>query len=523
MTRIPSHPGSTRPLPAPGLFQGAFFRASLALLALQVTSSPVAALEPRSSTEPDVLNESAEVTRVVDAWGEHGGMDLHFTLGYQRTWKRATVLRETQDPSVDARADGGSAEVAVARFTENTSRLNLRADLGLWRNLGLIVKLPIVLSTSATLEARGAGAAALDATAGVPFFSLPFGSPNRSGVEYLGVGVDWGVLEQGRDPDVPSLLVGAEARFSVSEPMHACGPGPLAEGETTAARRCSYPADINRNNVDGEFPVELASGSIDSLEGNFPSAGRRGGVSRGTTAIELHAAVSRRLRQLEPYMTFGVMFELPNDASDFGPDRAWKRGPPAQGRLSLGTEFMPWELVEQYQRLSIDFRLMGTYRTEGEDYSELFDALGSSGATSYRRPTFAGYVENPDPGSRAAVPSVVDANSERVYPTGLTRVEAHGSYALRLAARWQAGEYVHFDMGGALAFTEKHFITLGRPCDAARDVAIQNAGPCVGPDAVGALGAPNPSYRPETDQPGQRFLVDTARSIDAWVGATVMF
>jgi hypothetical protein len=515
-------PEATSQAPARRLLPRVLPRAGLGLLATAV-ALPATALEPRSSTEPDVLSETADVTRVVDAWGERGGMDLHFTLGYQRTWKRASLLRETQDPAVDARADGGTLQVPVAHFSENTSRLNLRADLGLWRDLALIVKLPIVLSTSTTLEARGVGAAALDAMPGVPLFSLPFGSPNRSGVEYLGVGVDWGVLNQSLDPEVPSVLVGVEARFSVSEPMHACGPAPLAEGQTDATTRCSYPADINRNNVDDEFPVDLASGRIDSLEGEFPNERRRGGVSRGTTALDLHAAVSRRFGQIEPYMTFGVMIELPDADSDFGPDRAWKRGPPTQGRLSVGAEFMPWELVEQYQRLSIDVRLAGTYRSEGDDYSELFDALGSSAAPSYRQPNFAGYVENPDLSSRAAVPSVVDPSSERVFPTGLTRVEAHGSYALRLGARWQAGEYVHFDVGGALAFTEKHFITLGRPCDAGRDVAGQNAGPCAGPDGGGALGAPDPSYRPETDQPGQRFVVGTARSVDAWVGATVMF
>jgi hypothetical protein len=535
MTRPPPHSGrSPHPSlpevvlavgssPAPRGPRRSAPRACLGSLALALTASPAGALEPRSSTEPDVLSETADVTRVVDAWGERGGMDLHFTLGYQRTWKRATLLRETQSPAIDARADGGTLQVPVARFSENTSRLNLRADLGLWRNLALIVKLPIVLSTSTTLEACGVGAAALDATPGVPLFSLPFGSPNRSGVEYLGVGVDWGVLDQSLDADLPSVLVGAEARFSVSEPMHACGPAPLAEGQTDATTRCTYPADINRNNVDGEYPVELASGRIDSLEGKFPTERRRGGVSRGTTALDLHAAVSRRFGQMEPYLTFGVLFELPDAGSDFGRDREWKTGPPAQGRVSVGAEFMPWELVEQYQRLSIDVRLAGTYRSEGEDYSELFDALGSSGAPSYRQPSFAGYIENPDASNRAAVPSVLDASSERVFPTGLTRVGAHGSYALRLAARWQAGEYVHFDVGGALAFTEKHFITLGQPCDAGRVVARQTAGPCAGPDGGAPVGAPNPSYRPETDQPGQRFVVGTARSVDAWVGATVMF
>jgi hypothetical protein len=492
-----------------------------ALAASGLAARRAAAVEPRSLSEPDVLRDPAEVTRVVDAWQDGGGMDLHFTLGYQHTWKRATILRETQDPGLDARAAQGTLRLPVARFAEQTSRLNVRAELGLYRDLALIVRVPIVLSSSVTLEARGAGAAALDAAPGVPLFQLPFGSPNRSGVEYLGVGVDWGILNQGRDGLSPSLLVGAEGRFSVSEPMHACGRAPSADSTQPARMRCTYPSDINRNGVGGEYPAD----GVASLEGTLPSEARRAGVSRGTTAIELHAAVSRRFAQLEPYLVLGAALELPVDASDFASDRPWNEHPPLQGHVSLGTEIVPWELVEQYQRVSLDLRLVGTYRSAGQDYSELFDALGSSAAVSYRRPNFAGYRANPDESSRAAVPSVVDPSSERVFATGLTEVAAHGSYALRLAARWQAGQYVHFVAGGAYALIQKHLITLGRPCDAARPATPESAGPCAPGGVYGpsASGSPDPSYRAETDQPGRRFLVDTARSIDAWVGATVMF
>ncbi len=492
----------------------------LAASALLAGGRDATAIEPRSSTEPDVLREPADVTQVVDAWDERGGIDLHFTLGYQQTWKRATILRETQNPAVVASAAGGTARVPVARAAESTSRLNVRAELGLYRDLALILRVPIVLSSSVTLEPKGAAAAALDGAPGVPLFSVPFGSPNRSGVEYLAAGVDWGILNQGRDGLSPSLLVGVEGRFAISEPMHACGPGPLGEGETSAATRCTYPADINRNTVGGEYPASLGDGGT-SLEGELPGERRRAGVSRGTTGIDLHAAISRRFAWLEPYMAFAASIELPNADSDFAADRPWNDGPPRQAQLSLGTELVPWELVEQFQRLSMDVRLTGTLRSAGQDYSELFDALGSSGAVSYRRPNFAGYMLNPDTGSRAAVPSVVDPSSERVFPTGLTDVEAHGAWALRFAARWQAGKYVHFDAGGAFALIQKHFITLGRPCDASRAVSAESAGPCA--VGEGASGAPDPSFRPETDQPGRRFLVDTARSIDAWVGATVMF
>lgn len=499
------------------VFPGEFALAlGAALAAVALAASPAAAVEPRSLSEPDVLRDPAEVTRVVDAWQDGGGVDLHFTLAYQHNWKRANILREARDP-----ADGGSTTVVVAGFSENTSRLHVRAELGLYHDLALILRVPIVLSNSVSLEARGAGAAALDGAPGVPLFGLPFNSPNRSGVEFLGVGVDWGVLNQGRDGASPSLLVGAEARLSVSEPMHACGPAAsAAEGSDGAPTRCTYPADIDRDGAGGGFP----SDELGSLEGQL-SGERRAGVGRGTTGVELHAALSRRFAWIEPFLVFAASLELPVAASDFASDRPWNENPPLQGRFSLGTEIVPWELVEQYQRISFELRLTGTYRSAGQDYSELFDALGSSSAITYRRPNFAGYRANPDEGSRAAVPSVVDPASERVFPTGLTRVGAHGAYALRLAARWQAGQYVHFDAGGALALIDQHALTLGRPCDASRPVSIERAGPCAPGGVYGpsASGAPDPSYRAETDQPGRRFLVDTARSIDAWVGATVMF
>jgi len=493
----------------------------VAVAAVLLPPNPAAAIEPRSLSEPDVLRDPAEVTRVVDAWQDGGGMDLHFTLAYQHNWKRATILRETRLPDVAAGAGERSAVVPVARFSENTSRLNVRAELGLYHDLALILRVPIVLSNSVSLEASGLGAAALDAAPGDPLFTLPFSSPNRSGVEYLGVGVDWGILNQGRDGLSPSLLVGAEGRLSVlSEPMHACGRGAPTAAAASAPMRCTYPADINRNGVGGEYPSELGS-----LEGALPTEPRRAGVGRGTTGIELHAAISRRFAWLEPFLVLSASFELPVEASDFDGARPWNENPPVQGRFSLGTEIVPWELVEQFQRISFDLRLTGTYRSAGLDYSELFDALGSSAAISYRRPSFAGYRANPDESNRAAVPSVVDGGSQRVFPTGLTEVGAHGSYALRLAARWQAGQYVHFDAGGALTLIGEHLITLGRPCDASRPAAAERAGPCAPGGVYGpsASGSPDPSYRAETDQPGRRFLVDTARSIDAWVGATVMF
>ena len=92
---------------------------SLVAAALGVTvmiQNPLAhAAEPRSATEPDVLREPAAITRVVDAWDERGSIDLHFTLGYEHRWKRATLLRE-----LPVSATPGGATQRVASFAENT-------------------------------------------------------------------------------------------------------------------------------------------------------------------------------------------------------------------------------------------------------------------------------------------------------------------------------------------------------------------------------------------------------------------
>jgi hypothetical protein len=484
----------------------------------QLWSPPSAAIEPRSLTEPDVLREPAAVTHVVDAFDGPGGVDLHFTLEYRHSWKRATILREV--PAATS-ADGKSP---LADYSESTSRLDLRAELGLFHDLALIVQLPIILSSRRDLSGRTGAEALLDGAPGEPLFSLPSSSPNRSGVEYLGVGVDWGILNQWRDAAQPTLLVGAEARFAVSEPMHACGPAPGTEAGGSAMR-CAQPADIDRNGVGGEYVTLVQPGRSISLEGDFPAGGRRAGVSRGTTALSLRALVSRRFQYLEPYLGFAALFEVANQNSDFRTDGPGSANPPTRGSFSLGSELMPWEVVEQFQRLSFDGRLTATYHSEGQDYSELFDALGSSGAPSFRRPNFASYVANTDPATQAAFPSVVDPDSERVFPTGLTRVQAHGSYAARLRARWQAGRYVHFDLGGALTLTQAHSLTLGEACAPGGPSELARAGPClVGvAGAQRVLGAPDPAFRPQISQPGRRFSVGTATTLDAWVGATVMF
>src|SRR5690606_6711289 len=142
---------------------------------------------------------------------------------------------------------------------------------------------------------------ALRGAPGEQLFSLPFKSPTRSGIEYLALGLDFGLMNQARDATKPTWVIGFEGRFDIDEPMHACNENPAA-GQV----KCADPGDIDRDGTpDG------------GLEGNF-SGSREPGVSRGVTALEGHVYLSRRVKYIEPYGGFRALFEFQNGGSDYG-------------------------------------------------------------------------------------------------------------------------------------------------------------------------------------------------------------
>jgi hypothetical protein len=325
-------------------------------------------------------------------------------------------------------------------------------------------------------------------------------------------------MNQYRDSTKPSWVVGVEGRFSVSEPMHACNDHPQA-GQV----KCAAPGDVNRNgsynqdmvDATGRYPLERGGGS------------RQPGVSRGTTGLELHTYVSKRIKYIEPYSGFRALFEFPNAGSDFGLTDL--RGnlvnhPPLQGTFLIGTAVIPWEVRSEHQRLTFDLRLEATYRSEGRDYNELFDALGSSSAASIRMPNYSAYTK---PAAGSTGTSALDPNSERVYFTGLVDTQQYLITRYSFGITYQLNEYIKFGVGTALNHIQSHFLTFDQPCNASLNGALQESGPCRGRTDVGsnwqATGIPNPNYRAVINAPGRRFLVDGSTGFDGWLNATAMF
>jgi hypothetical protein len=482
--------------------------------------------EPRRVSEPNVLREPAEITQVVDAFDEDNPFDLRLSLGYESSWKSADIRRETSivQPGLSS-GDFVQDNLNVARYKETTSRLNTRADIGLYHDVALVVRMPVILSNERELSNLGGSEAqqsiVLQGAPGEQLFKLPFKSPKRSGIEYLAVGLDAAIMNQARDLTKPTWVVGIEGRFDVSEPMHACNSKPVALNTLGNQVDCANSSDVNRDGVS----------TPSASEGTFSSSTRSAGIARGVTGLELHSYLSRRIKYIEPYGGFRTLFEFQSASSDYGQvdlKGSLVNHPPLRGTMLMGINVIPWEIRDQFQRITLDFRFSGTYVSEGRDYSELFDALGSSDARSLRLPNYSGYRQNPAFASDPTAPrSIVDETSRRVYFTGLTDVQAYGSYALSASFTWQAGQFVKFNVGGTYTLTQGHSITFDQACNPDFDNDINSAGPChstvSGSTSTKATGIPNPNFRKTINDPGHRLRVDDSSQIDAWVNATVMF
>lgn len=477
-------------------------------------------------TTARVMREPGEVVDVIDAFDDDDPFDFAVSVGYQFASKSARILRESPAFEPGLTTGGFTARtMKVGQFVGVSSVLTPRIDVGLYKDLALYATLPITLSDERRIDdLDGSAAKASVVAAGAPgeqLFSLPFRSPNRSGIQYVGVGIDYSILNQARDATKPTWVFGLEARIAAGTPMHAC--------DAAKSPQCAHPGDINRN---GQFDANLTSAGGNPLEAQG-LANREAGVTRGTIGLEFHSAISKRIKYIEPYSAFSALFEFPQSSSDFGQtdlQGALVNHPPIVGTVSLGMMIHPWENRESFGRLTFDFRFDGTYRSEGRDYSELFDALGSSSASSLRQPKWSRYRAcAANEGCSGETISVVDESSQKTYFTGLTVVEPYGSYRASSSVTWRIAEYVKLNLGGAVRFDQAHGISHDQPCNPNFKDNPYESGPChftagssVTPE-IGATGIPNPAYRPTINGIGRRFYVDESMTFEIFARGVVLF
>jgi hypothetical protein len=465
-----------------------------------------AAEEPLTGSEPRMMSETGEITSVVDAFDKDDPFDLHLTLGFRQQWKHSNIRRETGLFQPGLSTGGFVARTEnVATYNQSISTLDMGADIGIYRDLALVIRLPFILNDSrelGDLDGSQANPQRLQDPTGGQLFSVPFKSPSRSGIDWFSVGLNYAILNQQRDFSKPTWVVGLDGRFAIGPRLHACSDSPIQQADPNGVRtgvKCPDPA----------HPW------IDRAEP---------GISRGMNALVVHTVLSRRYGYVEPYTGFRFLAEFPQSNSDFGATNDLKGAlvnhPPLQGTFLMGLEVIPWEHREQFQRLIADFRFSGTYVSPGREYTELFDALGSSGASSLRTPNPSAYHYDTN-GST----SVGDPNSQKVFFNGITDQQAYGSFRASGEITWQAGEYVKFGAGLGLTYNQSHIITSADACNPEFKNDPATAGPCsVGNGGSKTLtGIPNPNHRELIDLPGHRFSVDDTTLVDLWIRGVVMF
>ena len=457
------------------------------------------ALAPaRASAQEELrlMNEPTSFTDVIDAFDEGDAFDLNVHVGFRRSRVAGTIQREVNDAgAASGRAADGFRDVGDWEHVRNV--LELGVDVGLFRDVALFGRLPLVLRDEREVL-RSGSAAEVDpllvertpGAAGDPqLFYLPYQSATRSGVSTVELGLAANLFNQGRRPSFPTWMMLFALELGIGDIMTPCTDGGV----------------VQRDPGTGE-PL------VDAMGDPVPNQDCDGGVSEGTHAFRFESRLSRRYRHAEVYS--GLMFRFPwaGRAEDaFSPAGSLagyqNTRPPIRGSLSAGVALVPWENRETWQRFSVDLRGKATYVSEGRDYSPLFDALGTSQSP---------YLTDTQPEGYDASGNQV---GRQVAFNGLTDVQAHGEIGGTLAVEMQAARYVRFRFGANVMYVTPHLLTAtdGRNPNASPE---GDDDPRAGSCTEGLL---NPAHRPVIDTPGQRFRLDGAVSFDLFVQAAAQF
>lgn len=443
-----------------------------------------------------LMDEPTSYTDVVDAFDDNDVFDVNIHVGYLRSWELGRLQREVNNPGAgDDRAQSLLADVGNYEMTRNGLMFGL--DIGIFRDLAIYARLPLILSDDRTISPRSGLDPSFVDGGGTPLFDLPFGgfrSPTRSGVDWMSVGLAWSILNQHRQRWAPTWVVMIEGRFNLGEPMRACQ-------QLDGSVRCR--PDYN------------------ALTDSFtPSTSP--GVGRGVNALHVETRASFREGVLEPYFGLMAQIEWPGSAGSVflpaGDLRGYiNRIPPIQGRFTAGVAVIPWEERQHFQRFTFDLRFNADYVSEGRDYSPLFDALGSSTNPYLATPNYEGVAD---------MDSGVDGLA-RVQFTGHTDTQSHARFGGQITLEMQAAQYVRFQVGTLFMYSTPYNITQTDACNPnARSADVTDMrlyGDCRPATSSSNASIINPHHRPVIDMPGNRFRMNDLWQIDLYANITAMF
>jgi hypothetical protein len=382
---------------------------------------------------------AAEETRVVAGAAGKGKLpEVFLSLAWLRQDRTASLAREIEDS-----ANGGRVVTKPDLiFHQVRNLIALRAEVGLYRDLSLFVELPFVVSDDRELSfdrsdacgsapvgtqgcidesnatilrdgilPRGSTGYGLDATTGQRFTSpapLLFRGPKRSGLETLGVGLSWALMNQDRDETKPTWIVRFEPRFSLGDAM-------------------SFdPANPDANHA----------------------------VGPGYHQYVFSTSFSRRFDTFDPFLTATYVLPQATSSSPFSRYTLGAQGfggPQHVARIEAGAELKAYENAKAAQRVTLEVRGSAELRFFGLAQAELWEPL--SGRSDCAGAAVA---------CRAGVDRDFSGDGSTDPHPGITRSPSYGVFGGSAGLNVQAGRHFRLRTLAGLTRAQEHFLTDGR-------------------------------------------------------------
>ncbi len=285
----------------------------------------------------------AELTRVATAWEKNNPCDLDISVGYSRTQRLGTILRQRHQ-------EGRIADVVVLRYSSIIEEMPLRLALGIFHDLELHLSTSVlfrqiqewdysarhtasVQDNISPVDAQGNSLENAE-----PFFSVP-GKSYRQGWSNITLGLSWALFQAEKDDTKPQWLL----------------------------------------SLDYTLPTASLNEPWLSTSKENPGA-----IGDKAHRLVLATAISKQMGKLDPYVKFS--FSLPIAAKNSAnlctrpgamcinsKDSTGEYDPPLVGGFLLGSEFHSSALNSEFL---IDLQLGAFYVGEGRTYNEFSDVVG---------------------------------------------------------------------------------------------------------------------------------------------------
>jgi hypothetical protein len=399
--------------------------------------------QPAPADEPPLGARGVHV--VSGAEGAKSVPDIDFGVSWLREDRTAVLTRELQS----AAAGGRTVRVKDLVHRQTRQVLAVRGAVGLWRDLSLFLSMPIVLADDRWLDfdrrasecdnltgegASGASPSCVNETTStllrdgfLPGFGMArygldsqrsqpferpsarvFRGPTRRGIEHLGVGLSWAIMNQRRDETRPTWIVRVEPRFALGKEM---GFDPLA-----------------------------------------PEANR--GVNPGYHQLVLSTSFSRRFPRFDPKVAGFYAVPKALDSSPFDDFPFGEKGyshPQHRAGAEAGFEYVGYEQPRAGHKVTFELRGTMELRFFGLARSELWEPMSGPGTCRTSPATCRPEIDRDLDGNGTPDP----------YP-GITRSPGYGIFGGTVGVNAEIARWLRLHARGGINFEQNRFLSDGR-------------------------------------------------------------